>query len=119
VKTYKGRMPFPPSVNQIYRNVPKVGRVKTGDYKVWEKLADSYGYLTPRVQFTTPVKAEYAFHKPDNRRRDISNLEKAVGDTLVRWGVVADDSLIHHLTLRWAAPEEVSVGEVSVTVSEL
>ena len=112
-------MPFPPSVNQIYRNVPKVGRVKTGEYKAWCTKADKYALLTPRPQYTKPVRAEYVFHKPDNRRRDLSNLEKAVGDTLVRWKVLTDDCLIHHLTLRWAAPGEVLHGEVCVTIEEI
>jgi crossover junction endodeoxyribonuclease RusA len=119
VKTYKGRMPFPPSLNGAYRNVQGVGRVKTKEYKVWEKVADSYAFLTPRPRFDGPVRVEYVFHKPDNRRRDLGNLEKLCSDRLTAWGLWGDDSQIHHLTLRWAEPEEVSVGEVSVTVSEL
>jgi crossover junction endodeoxyribonuclease RusA len=117
-------MPFPPSVNSIWRGGKNIKtgapmHFKSKEYQAWEKLADSYAYLTPRVSFTGPVAVEYVFHRPDNRRRDVANLEKAVSDTLQRWQIVVDDCQIHHLTLRWAAPEEVSVGEVSVTVSEL
>lgn len=112
-------MPFPPTLNHLFFNLKSGGRAKAKDYAKWEKLADSYAYLTPRVLFTGPVAVEYVYHRPDNRRRDVANLEKAVSDTLQRWKIVQDDCQIHHLTLRWAAPGEVSPGEVSVTVTEI
>jgi Holliday junction resolvase RusA-like endonuclease len=119
VKTYKGRMPFPPPLSACFDNAKGAGRVKSSRYKQWITAADKYAYLTPRVSFTMPVKCEWVLSRPDKRQRDLSNTEKALGDTLKRWGIVTDDSLIHHLTLRWAAPGEVPPGEVSVTVQEL
>jgi crossover junction endodeoxyribonuclease RusA len=122
LKTYKGRMPFPPTLNHLFVNLKSGGRAKSKDYAKWEKLADTYGLLTPRVQFEGPVRVEYVFHRPDKRRRDVANLEKAVSDTLQRWGIVADDCQIEHLTLRWASSigsDGVQAGEVAVTVQEL
>jgi crossover junction endodeoxyribonuclease RusA len=118
VKTYKGTMPFPPTLNHLFFNLKSGGRAKSKEYSAWEKLADKYAYLTPRVSFTEPVAVEYVFGRPDNRRRDVANLEKAVSDTLQRWGILSDDCIIHHMTLRWGNGE-VSKGEVSVCVTEL
>lgn len=36
------------------------------------------------VKLQGEVIAVYTFGRPDKRRRDVANLEKAVGDTLVR-----------------------------------
>lgn len=118
---YKGRMPFPPPLSACFINATwsKSGRAKSKRYEQWIEAADKYAYLTPRVTFTTPVKCEWVLSRPDNRQRDLSNMEKALGDTLKRWGILTDDSLIHHLTLRWAANGEVLEGEVSVTVQEI
>lgn len=121
MKTYKGRMPFPPPLSACFINATwsKSGRAQSKRYEQWEKLAAPYAYLTPRANFDVPVRAEYVLHRPDKRQRDLGNMEKAISDALVKWGILTDDSLIHHLTLRWAAPGEVLPGEVSVTVQEL
>lgn len=39
--------------------------------------------------------------RPDKRRRDLGNCEKAPVDMLVTYGVLKDDSLIERLTLQW------------------
>lgn len=39
--------------------------------------------------------------KPDKRRRDLGNLEKAVSDILVTMGIVEDDNLCDWLVIRW------------------
>lgn len=41
--------------------------------------------------------------KPDKRRRDLGNLEKAVSDILVTMKIVEDDSLCDWLVIRWVA----------------
>ena len=40
--------------------------------------------------------------KPDKRRRDLGNIEKAVSDILVTMKIVEDDSLCDWLVIRWA-----------------
>jgi crossover junction endodeoxyribonuclease RusA len=39
--------------------------------------------------------------KPDKRKRDIGNLEKAVSDILVTMGIIEDDNLCEWLEARW------------------
>jgi crossover junction endodeoxyribonuclease RusA len=65
------------------------------------------------------VIAVYIYGRPDRRRRDPSNLEKAIGDTLTRRGALEDDSQIVNIRLRWAAPSEIKPGECRVELSEL
>ena len=36
--------PLPPSINEAYRNVPGVGRVKTAVYKAFEKEVEGWAY---------------------------------------------------------------------------
>ncbi|MDO8597832.1 MAG: RusA family crossover junction endodeoxyribonuclease, partial [Sulfuricaulis sp.] len=55
-----------------------------------------------RKTITVDVRADYQFGKPDNRKQDVANREKAVSDLLVRAGILADDSQIVDLRLRWA-----------------
>lgn len=94
-------LPLPPSVNNLYANVPKVGRVKTKRYRTWLNAA-GWELKTQRPQ---PVVGHYTMtlllQRPDNRRRDCSNAIKAVEDLLVTHGILSDDSLALSLTIRW------------------
>ena len=39
--------------------------------------------------------------RPDNRRRDLDNLLKALSDGLVKGGVIEDDHLCEGIDIRW------------------
>jgi Holliday junction resolvase RusA-like endonuclease len=96
-------LPFPPSINGAYRNVPKIGRVKTKAYKVWEVEAS----ISAKMQAgTAKVDGPYAFHmradRPDRRRRDLSNLIKVTEDLVVRLGFVEDDSYCQRIKVSWS-----------------
>lgn len=84
------RLPIPPSVNAMYRNVPKRGRVKTGAYITWLKLADAH--FLEQKRGITPVSGpcEIAIKLP-RCRGDISNRIKAAEDYLVSRGITGDD----------------------------
>lgn len=64
------------------------------------------------------VIAVYTFGRPDRRRRDVANLEKAPSDTLTRWGVLDDDSQIIDIRLRWGRPDEIKPGECRAELTE-
>lgn len=95
-------LPMPPSGNALYRNVNGRGRVKSERYKTWLNAAG----WSLKEQKPGKVEGEYRLwlycDKPDNRRRDLANLEKAVSDLLVSHGVVTDDSLCVELHLYWS-----------------
>ena len=54
-----------------------------------------------RVKVTGSYKLTILAVRPDKRRRDLGNLEKAVSDILVSTGVIEDDCLCEWLEIRW------------------
>ena len=108
-------LPFPPSVNTLYPG--KARRHKSKKYLAWIKEAGvcvhthmmSEGpfdwYVLEEVEVLISVK------RPDKRRRDVANLEKAVTDLLVAHQVIEDDSQINSNTQIWRhdGPEGVLV----------
>lgn len=115
---YSHTFPLPPSVNQLWRSFGSKGRViKSKAYREWEKLVDGYGYLVPRRQLQGDVRATYRLGRPSARRMDCMNREKAISDTLTRWGVLLDDSQIVDIRVLWDA--SVPGGMVQVEVEEL
>jgi Holliday junction resolvase RusA-like endonuclease len=95
-------LPMPPSVNALFRNVPGRGRVKTKRYLTWIQAA---GWAV-KEQRPAKIAGPYCLwlycNRPDKRRRDLANLEKAISDLLVSHGIVEDDSLCAELHLYWA-----------------
>lgn len=92
-------LPFPPTVNGLYNG--KVRRFKSNKYKDWIESATKKILKQDYAFFTKECEVVMSFVKPDNRKRDVANLEKAVGDFLVFAGVLADDSLIVKNTQQW------------------
>lgn len=81
-------LPFPPSLNAAYSNVPKIGRVKTKRYKDWLNKAPP---LDERVNGKCTIS--YEIYQPDARSRDGNNLLKVVLDYIVSQGVIEDDNM--------------------------
>lgn len=95
---------MPPSVNALTRNVPGVGRVKASVYKKWVKANEWIVALAAKDgrKITGPYALIIQIGKPDNRPRDIGNLEKAVSDLLVSIGAVRDDSDCQRIQIGWS-----------------
>lgn len=108
-------LPYPPTANNLFLNVGK-RRVRTKAYDAW--LAEALAVL--RGQRPRPVKGSYRLTiiatRPDKRRRDVANLEKPIGDLLVKAGVVEDDSLCQSIQLAWAWDSIVKGGEIALRV---
>ena len=117
MKSFSATLPFPPSVNNLFLNVSRGGRVKTAKYRAWEKQADA-AKPAGIVRLSGEVIAVYTYGRPDKRRRDVANLEKAIGDTLTRWGALEDDSQIVDIRLRWGRTDEIEPGECRVELVE-
>lgn len=83
-------LPVPPSVNAMYRNVAKVGRVKTGEYLKWLVVADAHYLSQKRGIKPVTGPCEIAIKLP-RCRGDISNRIKATEDYLVSRGITGDD----------------------------
>lgn len=100
-------LPFPPTVNNLFSNYTRGGkqmRVPTKGYVAWQREADAaLMQQKPLPAFDSPVAVTITLGRPDRRRRDIANLEKAPTDQIVKAGVLADDCLIEKITLQWGA----------------
>lgn len=88
-------LPFPVSLNTMYRNVPRKGRAKTTRYKKWIKEAG----LVLMSQRPGSIKGNYALqiHIGRGRAVDLDNTVKCISDLLVTHNVVDDDSKMDYL----------------------
>lgn len=91
----------PPSVNNLFRNVPGKGRVRTERYKIWLQAARWDVLLDcnkPRQieTLTGPVEISIDLGKS---RGDIDNRAKPVLDLLVNTHVIRDDSQVQLLVI--------------------
>lgn len=88
-------LPYPPSVNQLYKTNPRTGRVylsKAGkDYKKAVKMAIKW----KDKPIDKPIKLKMYKYVPDRRKRDSDNLNKILWDSLTFSGLIKDDSLIY------------------------
>lgn len=86
----KLRLPVPPSVNAMYRNVRGVGRVKTKVYKDWAAAA---GYLLKHQSLSCSILVPVSIHikVPTNNRRDLDNHAKPIIDALDKAGIIDND----------------------------
>ena len=100
-------MPFPPSTNNLFASRSQGGRAKTGKYRTWQRLAALS--LRPIEKVPGPVRLDFLFGAPDNRRRDLDNYLKAPIDLLVKCGAIDDDRNVCRLSAAWATVEGINV----------
>lgn len=99
------RIPRPPSVNGLYRNIKdrrtgQRGRARTARYDSWCAQAG----WTIRAQGRLPqIAGAYELVILLGRRKgsDLDNYAKALSDYLKKLGAIADDSLCEGIAIRW------------------
>lgn len=95
METVRIVIPMPPvtkkNSQQIFRG--RDGRpfiAPSAKYRAYERAA---GYYLPRgVHIAEPVNVRAVFYMPTRRRVDLVNLEEALCDLLVAYGVIEDDN---------------------------
>lgn len=113
---YKITLTAPPSVNSLYTNVRKVGRVKTPAYKQWQELAMWEMKVRPVVKFIEPVRVVINIGKC-TLARDADNFCKSALDFLVKAQVIQNDNLGHvHEVVSRKAFDEVQEGKIRIDV---
>jgi Holliday junction resolvase RusA-like endonuclease len=89
-------LPKPVSTNNLFRNVEKVGRVATSEYRKWQRLADEYlSAQRPLPGFIVPVEITVYSGEKSVGNMDASNTLKAIEDCLVKARVIRDDNRKH------------------------
>lgn len=106
------KLPRPLSVNSLFANVPKKGRVKSQRYRTWiqnavqvaKGIAD--GKARPLPKFDGPVKINF-FVPEKGVKMDIDNAAKAYIDLLVSLEIIPDDSpkYVRGISLDWVDAE--------------
>lgn len=102
-------LPMPPSVNELFANVPRRGRVATKKYIAWRTLAGLQLNVQRPPRIDGPVALEYSFNSIS--RADLGNLEKATTDLLVSSNVIEGDGpkIVKRITLHWGHHEGVHI----------
>ena len=95
-------LPWPPSVNTYWRMYQNRMIISEAGRKYRTAVAEQV-FLQSRGKTTTgKLKVTIEAWRPDNRRRDLDNLLKAVLDSMGHAGLYIDDSLIVDLRIYWA-----------------
>ncbi len=91
-------LPYPPSVNHYWK--PFRGRMvisRAGREYRTAALLEICGQNVPRNSLSGRLRVEMVIYNPDNRRRDLDNIQKALLDALVISEVIEDDGNIDEL----------------------
>jgi crossover junction endodeoxyribonuclease RusA len=97
-------LPFPVPLSACFTNAQGRGRAPTPRYKAWQTEA----LWSIKAQHIKPIGGRVSVFirlvAPDKRHRDAGNCDKAIGDILVKAGIIKDDSnrFIRRLTYEWA-----------------
>jgi len=98
-------LPYPPSVNTYWRS-PNSGKL-AGRTLISKKGREYRQHVAQAINEQGNPKAAQgrlavtiSVFPPDNRRRDLDNLPKAILDSLAHADVFEDDSLIDFLSIR-------------------
>jgi len=111
-------LPYPPSVNHYWRTfrgrmiISKEGR----EYR--EAVSESLCFSSNNWRtFTGRISVLIKATMPDNRRRDVDNIAKAILDALTFCAVWEDDSQIDRLCIERCGVEK--PGQVIVSIERL
>jgi len=91
-------LPYPPSVNHYYRRVGPRTLISREGHRFRERVLSVLAVSGLR-RFDKPLAVQVEVYPPDNRRRDIDNVQKSLFDALQHGGVYRDDSQIVRLVI--------------------
>ena len=109
-------LPWPPSVNKYWRTFQGRMIISAEGRSYRKAVADQVLIQRGAKHYTGKLCVVIEAFRPDNRRRDLDNLLKAVLDGCTHAGVWEDDSNIVDLRIYWA---ETIGGMLKVKVSEV
>lgn len=95
-------IPFPPSMNRLWRASKGGGVYRSPEYAKWKEHACweiASQCRSERLQ--GPFKLTMLVVPPDKRHRDLDNLLKASLDALAGAGVIANDRHCRWIEARW------------------
>jgi crossover junction endodeoxyribonuclease RusA len=109
-------LPYPPSVNHYWRRVGTRTLISRGGRAFRQSVCAILAAAGVRP-LAGVLAVEVTVYPPDNRRRDIDNVQKALLDALAHGGAYHDDSQIARLTVE--RRQVVPGGKVGVRLQPL
>lgn len=72
----------------------KTGKPFISQSDLYKQFENDCYYFIPKLKkpIDKPVNLKCTFYVPDRRKRDLTNLENAIADILVKYGVLKDDN---------------------------
>lgn len=106
-------LPVPPSLNNLFFNVPGGGRARTSRYRAWRSAAGWKAHLQRPRRVRGPVVVSITV-EDGATRADLDNMAKAPIDLLCELQLIEGDhrEVIREVHLRWGAVEGLRI-EVS------
>jgi Holliday junction resolvase RusA-like endonuclease len=96
-------LPYPPSINHYWRRVGARTLISREGRRFRRRVVAILA--ARRVEpLTGPLAVEVEVHPPDDRRRDVDNVQKSLLDALQHGGAYADDSQIVRLAIAKCDP---------------
>ena len=96
--TIELELPYPPSVNHYWRRVGARTLISRGG-RVFRRRVCAILAASGVRPIEGELNVEVVVFPPDNRRRDVDNVQKALLDALEHGGIYADDNQIVKLTI--------------------
>lgn len=106
-------LPYPPSINHYWRRVGPRTLISREGRRFRREVTEILAAMNVSP-LAGPLVVEVEIFPPDNRRRDIDNVQKALLDALEHGGAYIDDSQIVKLTIQKGAV--VAGGSTHVTI---
>ncbi len=117
------KIPFPPSVNNLFPTDSRGRRFPSPKYKKWKDEAAWSIKAGKPYKITGHFTATLVADRKDRRKRDLDNALKACLDLLVALDLIEDDSLAEHVEIGWKtpfhSPEYVKDAQVHITIKPL
>lgn len=111
-------LPYPPTGNHIWKHT------RMGRHYLTQQARNYYQLVAEVVRktgqdglMTGKLHVECDIYPPDNRRRDIDNAFKVIGDACTKAGVWKDDTQINRLVLE--RMETVKHGLIAIRIATI
>jgi crossover junction endodeoxyribonuclease RusA len=101
------KLPWPLSSNHLYLRRGRYTFISEKGLKYYKDVLDIIEPLKIEM-ITRPVSLEIYVVEPNKLKRDLDNLLKSVFDSIVKAGLLKDDSLIHSLKIWKGTPPQYS-----------
>lgn len=113
---YRLTLPWPPTVNTYWRHARGRHYISDKGTQYRKDIIQIIQQQHLNINTTARLKISIIANHPDKRRRDLDNLQKAVFDSLVHAGFMADDEQIDDFRVRRGS--QVKGGSLEVTITE-